>query len=333
MLTSITDPKGIALSSVHKSVLHRARARSFTLPSRSGLAIYVGLLLCLVAIGVDYLISPALYNGSILWATAALLLLVVRRGQAPGPDAAELTIAGLSAGRLAIFLALHVIIIAIGRYSSATLTTAAASDAGEAAFFASTKLLILLPGIVLFSRSDWPSLLRRYRDEFFAALVVLLTFFPYRLLHTIWPAYSQVVAALAYYSAKPFVAGLGFLNHPIPTIFGPQLELQIIFWCSGYSALALFDTLLALIAFLDWNELNHKRLLVAYVAGSFAMLVANIVRISLLVMVGNLISPKYATGRFHVNGGWVFFAGVYLVILSISYRWMLLKRAHDSNHP
>jgi exosortase/archaeosortase family protein len=333
MLTSITDPKGIALSSVHKSVLHPAGARSFSLPSRSGLAIYAGLLLCLVAIGVDYLISPALYNGSTLWATAALLLLVVRRGQAPGPDAAELTVARLSAGRLAIFLALHVIIIAIGRYSSATLTTAAASDAGEAAFFASTKLLILLPGIVLFSRSDWPSLLRRYRDEFFAALVVLLTFFPYRLLHTIWPAYSQVVAALAYYSAKPFVAGLGFLNHPIPTISGPQLALQIIFWCSGYSALALFDTLLALIAFLDWNELNHKRLLVAYVAGSFAMLVANIVRISLLVMLGNLIAPKYATGRFHVNAGWVFFAGVYLVILSISYRWMLLKRAHDSNHP
>ena len=311
------------MASIHKSVLHGAAAGPFSLPAPAEQAICAKLLLCLIAIGADYLLSPALYNGSTLWATAALLLLVFRRGQAPGSDAASLTIAKLSAGRLAVFLALHAIIIAIGRYSSAAFTSAAASDAVAAALLAAAKLLILLPGIVLFTRSDWPMLLRRYRAEFIAALVVLLTFFPYRLFHTIWPAYSQVIATLAYYGAKPFVAGLGFSSLPIPTILGPQLNLQIIFWCSGFSALAMFDTLVALVAVLDWNELNHKRLLIAYFAGAFAILVANVVRISLLVIVGNLIAPKYAMGRFHVNAGWVFFALVYLLILAISYRWML----------
>jgi len=311
------------LASVHKSVLHAAAARPFLLPAPAEQAMCVRLLLCLGVIGLDYLVSPALYNGSTLWASAAVLLLVFRRGQAPGSDAAGLAVAKLSGSRLVIFLALHALIIAIGRYSSAAFTTAAASDAGAAALLAATKLLILLPGVVLFTRSDWPSLLRRYRAEFLAALVVLFTFFPYRLFHTIWPAYSQVVASLAYYGAKPFVAGLGFLSHPIPTILGPQLNLQIIFWCSGFSALAMFDTLVALVAVLDWNELNHKRLLIAYFAGAFAILGANVVRISLLVIVGNLIAPKYAMGRFHVNAGWVFFAVVYLLILAISYRWML----------
>lgn len=311
------------MASVHKSVLHDAAARPFSLPAPAEQAICAKLLLCLAATGADYLLSPALYNGSTLWATAALLLLVFRRGQAPGSDAAGLTITKLSTGRLVIFLALHAFIIAIGRYASAAFTAAASSDAGAAALLAAAKLLILLPGVVLFTRSDWPLLLRRYRGEFLAALTVLLTFFPYRLFHTIWPAYSQVIATLAYYGAKPFVAGLGFVSQPIPTILGPQLNLQIIFWCSGFSALAMFDTLVALVALLDWNELNHKRLLIAYFAGAFAILVANIARISLLVIVGNLIAPKYAMGRFHVNAGWVFFSVVYSLILAISYRWML----------
>jgi len=313
------------LASVHKSVLHGSATRPFSLPSPAEQAICVRLLLCLGAIGIDYLLSPALYNGSTLWASAALLLLVFRRGQAPVADAAGLAIAKLSGSRLVIFLALNAIIIAIGRYLNAAFTTAAASDAGAAALLAAAKLLILLPGIVLFTRSDWASLLHRYRAEFVAALVVLLTFFPYRLFHTIWPAYSQVIASLAYYGAKPFVAGLGFSSLPIPTILGPQLDLQIIFWCSGFSALAMFDTLVALVAVLDWNELNHKRLLIAYFAGAFAIVVANVVRVSLLVIVGNVIAPRYAMGRFHVNAGWVFFALVYLLILAISYRWMLRR--------
>jgi len=325
VLTSSRALRGIALASVHKSVLHGSATRPFSLPSPAEQAICVRLLLCLGAIGIDYLLSPALYNGSTLWASAALLLLVFRRGQAPVADAAGLAIAKLSGSRLVIFLALNAIIIAIGRYLNAAFTTAAASDAGAAALLAAAKLLILLPGIVLFTRSDWASLLHRYRAEFVAALVVLLTFFPYRLFHTIWPAYSQVIASLAYYGAKPFVAGLGFSSLPIPTILGPQLDLQIIFWCSGFSALAMFDTLVALVAVLDWNELNHKRLLIAYFAGAFAILVANVVRVSLLVIVGNVIAPRYAMGRFHVNAGWVFFALVYLLILAISYRWMLRR--------
>jgi exosortase/archaeosortase family protein len=321
----------IALSALHNSALHPAPARSFSLPPRSDQTICARFLLCLVAIAVDYLLSPALFNGSTLWATAALLLLVFRRGQAPGTNAFEITIAKLSPVRLAIFLALHAIIIATGRDLSLAFTFAAASDAGAASALAAVKLLILLPGIVLFSQSNWQLLLRRYRAEFLAALIVPFTFFPYRLFHTIWPAYSQVIASLAYYGAKPFVAGIGLISQPIPTILGPQLNLQIIFWCSGFSALALFDTLVALIAFLDWNELNHQRLLAAYIAGGLAILAANIVRISLLVIVGNNIAPKYAMGRFHVNAGWVFFAAVYIVILAISYRWMLLRPAHGSN--
>ena len=89
----------------------------------------------------------------------------------------------------------------------------------------------------------------------------------------------------------------------------------------------MFDTLVALIAILDWNELNPTRLFVAYVVGAAAILAANIVRISLLVIIGNEIAPKYAMGKFHVNAGWAFFAAIYLMILTVSYRWMLKEHS------
>jgi exosortase/archaeosortase family protein len=283
------------------------------------------LFLCLVAIGCDYFLAPALYNGSTLWATAALTLLIFRRGQAATAGSAEAAIARLSAVRITVFVALHVGIVISGHYFSYALASAAASDAFAAASFAAAKLLILLPVVVLFSWEDWPGLLRKYRAEFVGAFVVLFTFFPYRLFHTVWPTYSHVIAKLSFYGAKPFVAGLVFLNQPIPEIVGPKIDLAIVFWCSGFSALAIFDVLVALIAFLDWNDLDPKRVFVVYIAGCLAILVANVVRITLLVLVGNLLDPKYAIGRFHVNAGWVFFALVYLAIFSASYRWMLRR--------
>ncbi len=68
-----------------------------------------------------------------------------------------------------------------------------------------------------------------------------------------------------------------------------------------------------------------------YICGAMAVLLANVVRIWALIMAGNLIAPQYAMGRFHVNAGWVFFAAIYLAILSVSYRWMLSD--HASSKP
>lgn len=300
-----------------------APSSPFSRPSPYTSTISTRLLLCLATIIADYLFAPALYNGSTLWATAALLLLIFRRGQASDPHINDAKLPSRSLPRIAIFLILHASIILYGHHFSAPLISNSSSDALTAAIHSASKFLILLPTAILFTTRDWTPILRRYSHEFAAAAIVLLTFFPYRLFHSIWPTYSQIIASLAYHAARPFVPGIGFIPHPIPTILGPQLDLQIVFWCSGFSALALFDTLIALIAFLDWNELNHQRLLIAYSAGAAAILIANVIRISMLVIVGNEIAPKYAMGKFHINAGWIFFAAVYFIILTTTYRWML----------
>jgi exosortase/archaeosortase family protein len=311
------------LSVTYNSAFRQASARWFARPSPSDLAICGRLLACLVVILLDYACVPALFNSSTLWAAATLLILVFRRGQSATASFEKPDLTSLAKWQIAVFVGLQFAIIVLGRRFSADLSSTGPSDSAGAAMLGAAKLLVLLPGLVLFSVSDWGRLARRYRAEILAAVVVLFTFFPYRLMHTLWPVYSEWIAKLTYDGAKPFVAGIRLVNERLPTIYGPRLALAIGFECAGFSALAAFDTLIALIAVVDWNSLSPKRLLITYCVGCVTILAANIVRMSLLVVAGNLIGPQYATGRFHVNAGWVFFAIVYFAIFSVSYRWML----------
>jgi exosortase/archaeosortase family protein len=291
-------------------------------PAPTQFRISARLLLWFLAIVIDFFFAPALYNGSTIWMSATAMLLIYRAGQAPGAGRISIDISP-AAARLALFVALNTAIVLAARYFAAPLEAAAASDALDAAARAALKFSVLLPVIALFPLSTWRDVLRTFRAEWTAATVVLLTFFPYRLFRMIFPLYSQVIGKLAYWMARPFVAGTHYLGGPAPIIVAPQLSLQIVFACSGLSALILFDLIVALIAFLDWNSLHRARLFAAYVFGSAAILAANILRIGLLVIIGNRIAPAYATGEFHVNAGWLFFAAVYTCIVVGSYRWML----------
>ncbi len=316
------------MSATHNSSPRPSSFLPLALPPHEDLVVCGRLLLWFVAIGLDYVFVPALYNGSALWMAAALTLLTFRAGQSPHATDAKriaLAIPALTAARWAIFVALHVAIVLVARRYAGALASAVMSDAPGSAALASLKLAVLLPAIALFPLPVWRTLLRVYRAEWIAALVVLFAFFPYRVFHTIFPVYSKVIGRLAYYGAKPFVAGIGYSGGVAPTITAPRLDLQIVFACSGLSAIILFDILVALLAFLDWNELDRGRLLISYFAGCAGILIANIARISLLVLVGNLIAPRYAMGKFHINAGWIFFAVVYFGILFGSYRWMLQR--------
>jgi exosortase/archaeosortase family protein len=298
-------------------------------PARVHFRISARLFLWFLAIVIDFFFAPALYNGSAIWMSATAMLLIYRAGQASGAEGVAIEIP-LAAVRLALFFALNAAIVLAARHFAAPLEAAGASDALDAAARASLKFSVLIPAIVLFPPRTWREILRTFHAELTAALIVLLTFFPYRLFHMIFPVYSQVIGTLAYWIARPFVAGTHYLGGPEPIILAPQLDLQIVFACSGLSALVLFDLIIALIAFLDWNELNRARLFAAYVYGSLAILAANIVRIGLLVIIGNRIAPAYATGEFHVNAGWLFFAAIYTCIVIGSYRWMLQRTATRS---
>jgi exosortase/archaeosortase family protein len=286
----------------------------------------LALALTLVAVAADQFAAPILHSSSPLWATAACLLLVWRRGKvslAPGDAALELS---FSIMRLAGFLAAHGALIFFAHSSSSALRAASHAMTVEGTLLAASKLCVLAPTIVLFPFAAWKKISAIYFPEAIAGLVVLLTFFPSRALQTLWPWYGQALGRFVHALARIFVPGLAYIADPNPTLGGPELDVTIIPECSGISGVELFDYLFGLVALLDWNRLRKGRLLAAYFAGLCAMLLGNALRIISLVVLGNHGFSE-SVARFHISAGWVFFSAVFLVYLSMTYAWMLGKRS------
>jgi exosortase/archaeosortase family protein len=194
---------------------------------------------------------------------------------------------------------------------------------------AALKMSVLLPTLLLLPLNRWRLVARIYAAEALAAVVVLFTFFPSRVAGAIWPWYGQVLGRMVFFVSGLLAPGLTLGTGLTPTIHGPDLDVTILFSCSGISGVELFDYLFAIVAFADWNRLRKGHALLAYFAGIAAMLVGNGLRIVTFVVLGN---RGFADGisRFHISAGWLFFSAVFLVYLSLTYRWFL-KPAGDKN--
>ncbi len=83
---------------------------------------------------------------------------------------------------------------------------------------------------------------------------------------------------------------------------------------------------------LDGNRANKGRALKAYVGGLAAILLSNVVRITSFVALGNQGFAE-SISRFHISAGWVFFSIVFLIYLSMTYRWMISKKDSAAEPP
>jgi exosortase/archaeosortase family protein len=253
------------------------------------------LLLALFLTLVDQFAAPILHSTSPLWATAACLLLVWRRGKiSPSPGGAPLELL-IPAARLVAFVAAHGVLIFSARSWGSTLQGASGAMTVEGTFIAAWKLIVLAPAAILFPFTAWKKIASTYFPEAIAGLVVLLTFFPSRALGTFWPWYGQALGRFVHTLARVFVPKLAYLADSNPTLSGPELDVNIIPECSGINGLELFDYLFGAVVFLDWNRLRKGRALFAYFMGVMAMLFGNAIRITSFVVFGNTASRKHFT--------------------------------------
>jgi exosortase/archaeosortase family protein len=300
---------------------------SFTAPR----FLLLALVLNLAAIAADQFAAPILYSSSPLWAATACLVLVWRRGKvqcAPENPPFETRI---STGRVAVFLVAHAMLVLLARALSTAYQVSSGTITAAGALLAVGKLFVLTPAIFLFPHAAWKKISRVYSPEIIACLVVLLTFFPSRALETIWPWYGQVLGRCVYVLARIFVPGLAYTGDSNPTLSGPSLDVTIVPECSGISGLELFDFLFGAVMVLDWNRLRKSRTLIGYAAGLLAILLGNTIRITSLVVFGNRGFAE-TVARFHVSAGSIFFSIVFLVYLSLTYRWMLGKKDTTAQH-
>jgi len=283
------------------------------------------LLLSFAAIAADQFFAPILHTTSPLWAVAAFILLVWRRRErllSPGetPDSFL-----PSKGRAAAFLTAHLVLMITARWLTPALQPLAGKTTLGGFLLAGVKLCVLLPTLFLLPLSQWKKVLKLYASEGIAALVVLITFFPRRALDSIWPWYGQVLGHTVYSLSRLLVPGLGYVKDLTPTLSGPDLDVTIVQGCSGINGFELFDFLFSLVVVLDWNSLRKNRTLIAYFAGLLAMFLGNALRITAFVVLGNHGLAESIT-RFHVSAGWIFFSGIFLLYLCLTYGWILKKR-------
>jgi exosortase/archaeosortase family protein len=280
------------------------------------------LLLALAAAVADQFVVPALFSTAPLCALLACLVLAARsQGDAltslPSPSAPYLV-----TWRVLGFFAAHAALIWIVYRLDASVSRASGALNGVGWAFLLVKFAVLAPMLVLLPWRTWRYLARTYATEFAAAAVVLVTFFPRRVMEALWPVYGQFVGRCVHLLAWPLVSNLGYVKALYPTLTGPSLDVTILLSCSGINGIELFDALFALVVFCEWPRLNKRRTLAAYFIGVVAMTLGNILRITSFVVLGNHGFADFIA-RFHVNAGWLFFSLVFLLFLSSTYRWML----------
>jgi exosortase/archaeosortase family protein len=297
------------------------------------------LLATLGAAAADQFAAPTIYTSSPLWAVVACAALVWRRGGAGFGRKTESEGLGrsldsesgsvsfhFSGQRVALFVAAHVLLVSAARLLQGRLEPVAGTISAAGWVTAALKLSVLLPTLLLLPLKRWRILAGIYTAEGIAGLVVLFTFFPGRILVSIWPWYGQLLGKSVLVFSGLFVHGLTYAGGLTPTIQGPSLDVTILLACSGISGIELFDYLFAFVALLDWNRLRKGRTLATYFAGIVAMLVGNGLRIASFVILGNRGFAD-TVARFHLSAGWFFFSAVFLVYLSLTYRKLLRPAA------
>lgn len=297
---------------------------------------FLALLITLGAIAADQFAAPTLYSSSPLWAAAACLLLVWRRdsiGFEREGGASPLTISSkrhtgvgglhFTLGRIAFFAGAHFLLVNAAWYLESAINPIAGTNSFAGWVIAALKLSLLLPTLLLLPLASWRTLARTYAPEGIAALVVLFTFFPGRILMALWPWYGQVLGRVVFFFAGLFVPGLTFTGALNPTLHGPDLDVNILFACSGISGIELFDFLFAFVVFMDWNRLRKGPAFVAYFVGIAAILLSNALRISSMAILGNRGFADIVS-RYHVSAGWIFFSIVFLVYLFLTYRKIIM---------
>ena len=92
--------------------------------------------------------------------------------------------------------------------------------------------------------------------------------------------------------------------------------------CSGVEGIVLIVVFLTVYLWLFRRDLAFPRALLLYPLGIVVIWLANIVRVTALVLVGTWLSPEIAVHGFHSLAGWIIFTLIALALVGLSNRLM-----------
>lgn len=166
---------------------------------------------------------------------------------------------------------------------------------------------------------------QRFFRQLVLAFSVTLPYFAFSLvLNTFWEHFSNFVMRADAFLFKllgiPYAIEFKPGADPLFTV--GDFSARVGAPCSGVESLIMFTGLYLFIALLDWNKLNKRKLLWLYPIGLAGMFLMSIIRVFVLMLVGDKWSPALALSLFHTNAGWVLFVTYFLVFIYFAYPWL-----------
>ena len=131
----------------------------------------------------------------------------------------------------------------------------------------------------------------------------------------------ETLQIVTFYGVAIVLAILGnevFVNPDLETIGIVDFYVEVAESCSGIEGLALITAFMGIYAIVMKDDLRMGRFwLIVWPAALVLSFLLNIVRISVLILIGAFVSPELAVNGFHSFAGWLSFTLLALMILTV----------------
>jgi exosortase E/protease (VPEID-CTERM system) len=174
--------------------------------------------------------------------------------------------------------------------------------------------------------SRWPGLLRRGWGVLAAGLVIgVISWEVGQVSQMGWDTLGRPTLLLAYPLVR--LACPEAYCDPDAVVLGtPAFQVQIAPFCSGLEGVGLILVYLTAYLYCQRRALLFPRALLLLPLGAVLAWLANVVRIALIVVVGDHTSPEAALGGVHSQAGWLAFNAVALAVVGWAHGSRLFAR-------
>lgn len=141
-----------------------------------------------------------------------------------------------------------------------------------------------------------------------------------------WGPLSEATFVLAVLLMAALTSGQIYANFELKELGLNEFAVNIAPACSGYEGIGLVCSFIAIYLYTHKHEFKFPQALLLFPIGALFIWLLNVVRIVVLILIGEHWSPEVAVGGFHSQAGWLTFILASLVIL-----WAASSLAFFSN--
>lgn len=173
----------------------------------------------------------------------------------------------------------------------------------------------------LMPRASWKALFQDHKSILLPTIAISLAIPSLAWAISLAWNWFDALQLATFYGVAIVLAILGndvFVNLERETIGIVDFYVEVAESCSGIEGLALTTAFMAIYALLMKDDLRMGRFwLIVWPAALVLSFILNVIRISVLILIGAYVSPELAVNGFHSFAGWLSFTLLALLILTI----------------